>query len=123
MILRTIFITAGTLCLFIGVVGIFLPGLPTTPFLLLTAGFYVRGSKQLYDRLLLNPYLGKYIIQWQTTRKLPLRTKITAIVLMWIMISLSVLFLLDSPFVRWTIILTGLAGTVVMGFLIPTDKK
>jgi hypothetical protein len=42
---------------------------------------------------------------------------------MWIMISLSVLFLLDSPFVRWTIILTGLAGTVVMGFLIPTDKK
>jgi len=123
MTLRLIFIFLGTLCLLIGIVGIFVPGLPTTPFLLLTAGLYVRSSGRLYQKLLQNPWVGSYITQWQERRELPLITKITSISLMWAMILISVLFLVDSSVLKMIIIATGLIGTFVMGFVIPTRKN
>ena len=59
--IKTILIILGTVSLILGVTGIFIPGLPTTPFLLLTAGLYLRSSKKLYKRLISNQYIGCYI--------------------------------------------------------------
>jgi uncharacterized membrane protein YbaN (DUF454 family) len=123
MMIRLIFIFLGTLCLLIGIVGIFVPGLPTTPFLLLTAGLYVRSSGRLYQKLLQNQWIGGYISRWQERRELPLITKITSISLMWAMILISVLFLVDSSVLKIVIAATGLIGTFVMGFVIPTRKN
>ncbi|HBB92135.1 MAG TPA: DUF454 domain-containing protein [Bacteroidales bacterium] len=123
MLVRYIMITAGTLCLMLGVVGIFVPGLPTTPFFLLTAGLYVRSSDRLYQWLISNRYIGTYIQNWQTEKGLTLKAKAGAVILMWIMITSSVLFFIDSLPVRGIVIVVGLIGTLVMGFIVPTRRK
>jgi uncharacterized membrane protein YbaN (DUF454 family) len=122
MLIRLILIIAGTLCLILGLIGVFVPGLPTTPFLLLTAGLYVRSSDRLYQRLIKNQYIGSHIANWQKNRTLPLRTKVVSIIMMWAMIALSV-FMTSSVVLRLVIVLVGLTGTLVMGVIIPTGKK
>jgi uncharacterized protein len=123
MLLKIFFISAGTICLFLGILGIFVPGLPTTPFLLLTAGLYARGNDRMYRWLVNNSFFGSYITQWQKTRGLTLRTKIKSVVLMCLMVSVSVIFMIDSTVVRIIVILSGLTGILVMGFIIPTSKN
>lgn len=73
----------GSLALGLGVIGIFVPLLPTTPFLLLAAALYVRSSPRLYAWLLANRYLGRYIRNFRENRAIPLRAKIVALTLMW----------------------------------------
>lgn len=123
MLIRLILIFAGTLCLFLGILGIFVPGLPTTPFLLLTAGLYARSSDRLSRWLVQNQFVGVYITEWRRTRGLTLRSKIKSIVLMWMMISISVIFMTEALWVRILIIVFGLIGTLVMGFIIPTNTN
>lgn len=67
----------------LGVAGIFLPLLPTTPFLLLAAALYVRCSPRLYAWLLSNRWLGEYIRNFRENRAIPLRAKIVSLTLMW----------------------------------------
>lgn len=78
-----IFIALGSISLVLGIIGIFLPVLPTTPFLLLSATLYLKGSKPLYDRLMANEYLGTYIRNFQEKRAIPLRVKITSVTMVW----------------------------------------
>ena len=58
---KVLLIILGTIFLGLGILGIFIPGLPTTPFLLLTAALYLRSSQRLYQKLISNKILGKYI--------------------------------------------------------------
>ena len=71
--IRAVLIVAGTLCVGLGALGIFLPLLPTTPFLLLAAACYARSSQRFYDWLLNNKYLGQYITGYVQRRGYPLR--------------------------------------------------
>ena len=119
-LLKPILIFFGTLSLGMGIMGIAVPGLPTTPFLLLSAGLYLRSSEKLYKRLLSNKWIGYYIIKYQTNNGLTKRSKIGAIVVMWSMIALSCLVFITSLPVKTGVIMAGLIGTFVMGFLIPT---
>jgi len=123
MFIRSILIAAGTFFLLLGIIGIFIPGLPTTPFLLLTAGFYVRSSDRLYQRLISNRYVGSYITSWQVNRKLPGKTKVVSIALMWTMVLVSVFFFMDSTLLRIMVLSVAVVGTLVMGILIPTMKN
>ena len=68
--------------LVLGVVGIFVPLLPTTPFLLLAWAF-CRSSPRLYDRLLAHPCLGAYVRNFREYRAIPLRAKIISVTLIW----------------------------------------
>ena len=79
----------GTAAVILGVVGIFLPLLPTTPFLLLAAACYVKASPKLYNRLINHKYLGSYIRNYREGKGVPLKTKMVAIALLWFTISLS----------------------------------
>ena len=74
----------GTISLVLGILGIFLPILPTTPFLLLSAALYFRSSPRLYEWLLAHPYLGPYIKNFREHRAIPLRVKIVSVSLVWI---------------------------------------
>ena len=73
----------GCLSFVLGVVGIFVPLLPTTPFLLLSAALGVRSSPRLYDWLLAHPCLGGYVRNFRENRAIPLRAKIVSLTLMW----------------------------------------
>lgn len=117
---KIILILLGTLSLIIGVIGIFVPGLPTTAFLLLTAALYMRSSEKLYRKLLSNRILGPYILEFQSIKGMTKRTKLHAIGTMWFMITISSVFFIDPLNIKLIVISLGIIGTIVMGFIVPT---
>ena len=82
--MKYIYLFIGFLSLALGVIGIFLPILPTTPFLLLSAALFFRSSPRAYDWLLAHRYLGPYIRSFREDRMIPLRAKIISISLLWL---------------------------------------
>ena len=74
----------GFIALGLGVLGAFLPVLPTTPFLLLAAALFLRGNKDRYEWLLAHPKLGPYITNFMIHKAIPLRVKIVSVSLVWI---------------------------------------
>ncbi|HVL74604.1 MAG TPA: YbaN family protein [Noviherbaspirillum sp.] len=79
----------GLVAVALGVIGIFLPLVPTTPFLLLASACFLRGSDRLHRWLLNNRWCGKFIRDFEEKRAVPLRAKVTAIALMWISMAFS----------------------------------
>jgi uncharacterized membrane protein YbaN (DUF454 family) len=84
------------LSLVLGVVGIFLPLLPTTPLLLLSAWCFIRSSTKLYDWLLSHPYLGKYIRNFREHRAIPLRVKILSVTMVWLTIGYCIVAIVSE---------------------------
>lgn len=84
---RVLLVALGTVACLLGVVGIVVPLLPTTPFLLLAAALYCRSSPRLYDRLLRHRRLGAYIRHFREERALPLRVKVVSVSLVWLTLS------------------------------------
>ena len=121
--LKILWVILGTISLVIGLIGIVIPGLPTTPFLLLTAALYIRSSEKLYKALISNKHLGKYILDFREGKGLPLKTKIISLIMMWTMITLSCSFFIDILWLRLGIIILGIIGSVVMFFILPTSEN
>jgi uncharacterized membrane protein YbaN (DUF454 family) len=119
MAYKLLFISLGSIFLGLGFLGIFTPGLPTTPFLLLAAGCYFRSSERLYLWLLDHKLFGRYIRNFRENKSLPLNIKIISLSLMWLMITASVSFLIDNLIVKIILALLGVAGTIVL-ISIPT---
>ena len=94
--MKALYIVLGCISLGLGVLGIFLPVLPTTPFLLLSAALYCKGSPRLYKWLLDNKYLGAYIRNYREHRAIPLRGKIVSVTMLWITILLSAFLAVDA---------------------------
>ena len=81
--MKFLFIVFGSISLALGILGIFLPVLPTTPFLLLSAAMFVRGSQRLYDWLMAHKHLGPYIKNFREYKALPLRVKVVSVSMVW----------------------------------------
>ena len=111
-LVRTILIVAGTLCVALGVLGIFLPVLPTTPFLLLAAFFYARSSERFLHWLLNNRWFGEYIRNYREGRGIPFREKMITLVALWITIGYTTLFVV--PIWWGKLILVGIAVGVTI---------
>ena len=118
---RRLFVIAGTIALVLGIIGIILPVLPTTPFLLLAAICYMRGSQRLYNALLSNRFLGSYITNYLEGRGMSLRMKIWTLSLLWIAIACSALLVTDNLIVR-IILAVVLVGVTVHILLIKTVR-
>ena len=108
--LRIILIAAGTASLSLGILGIVVPILPTTPFLLLAAACYARGSQRFYSWLLNNKYIGTYIRNYLEKKGVSLKVKIFTITLLWTTISISVILI--SPNLIVQVILVVIAAGV-----------
>lgn len=111
-VVRALFVALGTVSLGLGLVGIFLPILPTTPFLLLAAFFYARSSERLLRWLLTNRWFGSYIRNYREGRGLPLREKVVTIVLLWAAIGFSTVYVVSVWWVRLVLLL--IAGGVTI---------
>ena len=120
---KPVLIFLGTLSLIAGIAGIFIPGLPVTPFLLLTAGLYVRSSQKLYDRLISNRFIGSYISDYKKNNGMTMKSKLLAVAMMSLMITVSCIFLINMLSTRLLIIALGIIGAVVMIFIVPTVKQ
>lgn len=80
----------GFICVGLGALGIFLPVLPTTPFLLLASWLFWRSNPKWREWLLNNEYLGQYIDSYVKYHAVPLKSKMTTIVILWLTIGVSV---------------------------------
>ncbi len=112
---RALFFCMGSLFVGLATLGVVLPLLPTTPFLLLAAACYARSSQRFYDWLLANRVFGPTIRQWQENRCVPLRTKVVAITLLAITLGSSIVFFV--PLWPVKILLLGV-GIWVVQFLV-----
>ena len=108
---KSVWIIAGCLALGLGILGIFLPLLPTVPFLLLAASCYLKGSPYLYRWLLSHPYLGKIIREYKEDRTIPLKTKVYTILLLWVSIGISI-FLVSILWVRILLLLVAIGVSI-----------
>ena len=88
---RMLLVACGTVSVALGVLGVFLPVLPTTPFLLLAAVCYARGSERCHRWLLTNRLFGRYIRDYREGRGVSLRHKVAALALLWLTIGYAVL--------------------------------
>jgi len=93
-------LVAGAVALVLGIVGVFLPLLPTTPFLLLAAGCFIRSSPRAYRWLMNNRLLGGYIRSYRSGAGIPLRVKIFTLTLLWLTIGYSALYVVDNLWIR-----------------------
>lgn len=116
---RNFFTIAGTISAGIGGIGVFVPILPTTPFLLLAALCYMRGSKRFYNALLGNRFVGSYIGNYLEGRGMFLKMKVWTLFLLWAAIICTVVLLTDSLTVK-IILAAALIGVTIHILLIKT---
>jgi uncharacterized membrane protein YbaN (DUF454 family) len=119
---RGCFLAAGTLALVLGLIGIFLPLLPTTPFVLLAAACYARGSRRFYDWLLAQRTFGPIIHEWQHHRSIPYRTKITAVALMSLTLGVSIVFFVEPLWLQGLVAAIGV-GLAVWLYRMPSRDR
>ena len=111
-IYRYFLVVLGTISLVLGILGIFLPLLPTTPFLLLTAALYFRGSEKFYNWLINHKILGEYIRNFRENRAIPLRVKIISVSLLWITILSSAHFFVPYWWAKLVMIIIAILVTI-----------
>lgn len=109
---KQLFIILGVLSLILGIVGIFIPLLPTTPFLLLAAALFFRGSEKLYAWLINHRIFGNYIRNFREHNAIPLSTKIYSITTLWALILYSVVFILQDWYFQAGLIIIAIAVTI-----------
>lgn len=122
MIRRRIYIAVGCLCVALGALGVILPGLPTTPFLLAASWLFYRSSPRLQEWLLESP-LGLYVRSYQSRGGMRPSTKLFVIALMVSMVTCSVVLFIDSRVVDWIVATLGVIGCLVVIFAVPTAKQ
>jgi len=110
--IKILMIATGTFLIGVSIVGIFVPVLPTTPFLLLAAALYARSSRRFYNWLINNRILGRYIKNYREGKGIPLKVKIIAISILWITIGYSAIFAIDILWVRILLALIAIGVTI-----------
>jgi len=117
--MKSLYIVAGVLALLLGILGIFLPLLPTTPFLLLASWCFARGSSRLHRWLLSHRVFGVYLRNFEAGRGIPLRAKIVATVMLWGSLLLA-MRRFDGLVVPALLMLLGACVSLYMWRFLPT---
>lgn len=112
--LRVILIICGWIFVGLGIIGIFLPVMPTTIFLILAAACFARSSEKFYYQLLNNKYLGRYIKDYMEQRGMPLRAKIVAIIMINVVIGYSAFFAVKILWVQILLVIIAVSLTVYL---------
>ena len=116
--MRAFYIVLGCIAVVLGTIGIFVPGLPTTPLVLLASWCFYRSSPRL-QVWLLQSFLGKYIREYRDKGGLTLRKRISIILLMATMVAISTIFFIKTLPIRIIVWVAGAIGCIVVGFVVP----
>lgn len=108
---RYLLLIIGTISLILGTIGIFVPILPTTPFILLSSFCYIRSSKSLYNWLIRHKIFGKYIYNYLVHKSVKKSAKITAITLLWFSLGIT-FYIINNLYINFILILIGIAVSV-----------
>ena len=119
---KIILTVTGFILLFLGLVGIFLPILPTTPFLLLASACFLRSSASLHNWITSHPLFGRYILGYELYRAVTPRAKISAIVLLWISIAFSI-YIVPPVWVKLLLIVIAAGITIHLSLLRTLTKE
>jgi uncharacterized membrane protein YbaN (DUF454 family) len=128
-IAKAFWLSTGLVCVGLGALGMVLPILPTTPFLLAAAACFCKSSPRMYNWLLTNKWFGEYIKNYREGRGLPMKTKITALTVLWVTIVVSIVFFLSRllpeqlVFPLQLIMVAVAIGVSIHIMRIPTFKK
>lgn len=109
---RYILIFFGWFFVILGIIGIFLPVMPTTVFLLIAASLFARSSEKFYNALINNKYLGSYIRNYRTHKGMTKKSKITAIIVMNLAIGYSALFAVEILWLKIVLFLLAISLTI-----------
>lgn len=109
---RALLLILGLLSLGFGILGVFVPLLPTTPFLLLSAYCFIRSSDKLYNWLIGNKFLGHYIHNYIENRAIEPRVKWFTIALLWISILTSVFTLSVAIWIKVLLLMIAVGVTI-----------
>ena len=127
LIIRILLIILGSIFVAIGAIGILVPGLPTTPFMILAAACYIRSSNKLYNWLIKNKLFGKHIKNIREGKGIPIRVKIFAQVMMTTFIFLAIIpfspISVPNLFIKIIIFLAGLTSFWYVAYRVPTLKE
>ncbi len=110
--MKYLFAFIGTVSLALGIMGVFLPVLPTTPFLLLSAAMYMRSSHRLYEWLMSHKHLGAYIKNFREHKALPLRVKIFSVTMVWVTLLYCAFFVAKELWMSLLFIAIALGVTI-----------
>ncbi len=119
---KSLFVVAGTIFLALGCVGIALPVLPTTPFLLLSAACYYKGSERMHRWILNNRWFGNYIRNYKEGKGLPFKTKIFTLAVLWLAIGYSAFFVVNM-FVFQVVLFAIAFGVSLHLIALPTLRQ
>lgn len=120
-IVKYLLIIIGLISLGLGIIGIFLPLLPTTPFLLLSAGLFMKSSKRLYNWLMNHKFLGKHLQNYLHHKTISLKTKISSLTLLWVTILSTTFYFVEKLIIK--IVLLAIAAAVTAHILSFKSKR
>lgn len=120
---KVLFAIAGVLALTLALLGVVVPGLPCTPFALLSAALFAKSSDKLYNWLLSSKILGSRIKNYQRRKGISKSGKIKVIILMWTMVLISSMLVIKILTIRIIILSAGFVGAAVVWFLVPEGKE
>ena len=112
--IRIVLIIVGILALALGIIGIFLPLLPTVPFVLLAAACFSRASTRMHRWLLQLPFAGKVIDDYEKGRGVSRQTKLTALLMLWTGMTISAIALAPPPALLALLAMVAVGTTVII---------
>ncbi len=120
--IKILWIFLGSVFVALAALGVALPGLPTTPFLILAAACYIRSSQKLYDWLISNKTFGPYLKDYREGKGIPKKAKILAISMIVLFVGSSVIFGIENLNLKIAVGVLGLTGLLYVIFKVPVAK-
>ena len=118
--MKILLILVGWIAVALGVLGIFLTLLPTTPFLLLASACFARGSSRMHNWLQTNRVFGKYLRDYENGHGMPLRAKVSVLIFMWCSMGYSMWRLQHLPALQVLLVVIGSGVTIYLTRFVPT---
>ena len=122
-LIKVLWIIAGSIFVLLGGLGVLLPGLPTTPFLILAAACYIRSSQKLYDWLITNKTFGPYLKDYREGKGMPRNAKILAVSMIILFAGYASVFAIQDLLIKILVALLGLVGIFYIVLKVPVSEE